>query len=137
MGMGFGSNFADVIEFAEVKRLCPAEARALKNALRKYGVGMAALARTFRCKEPELEELRTALCDAAPAELATQELDARKVQGVQDITRALENLKTALSDCLSVRAECGMPLTVEAEEPAVPGREIHRLEIEAPIPTPD
>jgi len=50
---------------------------------------------------------------------------------------ALENLKTALSDCLSVRAECGMPLTVEAEEPAVPGREIHRLEVEAPIPTPD
>ena len=47
---------------------------------------------------------------------------------------ALANLEAVLDGCLAVRAECGMPPTVEAEICARPDQELHPLEVDVPKP---
>jgi len=102
MGMGYGSNYADVIEFDDVKALCPAEAEALENTLKKYGVGMETLAQAFRCEEPELDDLQTAVSDDASGDLDVKDMDACERQGVQEITEAFGNLKAAFAAATAV-----------------------------------
>jgi hypothetical protein len=40
MGMGFGASYADVIEWSQIKRIVPKEARALARELKRAGVSM-------------------------------------------------------------------------------------------------
>jgi len=100
--MGFGSNFADVIDFNDVKRLCPAEAKALVKTLKKYGVNMENLAETFRCEEPELETLETAISDAAPDDLDNEAYSRYEEEAIRTITQALETLKAAFAKATAV-----------------------------------
>lgn len=102
MGMGYGSNFADVIDFKDVKRLCPAEAKALVKTLKKYGVSMDDLAQTFRCEEPELETLETAISAAAPDDLDNDAYGLYEEEGIRTISQALETLKAAFARATAV-----------------------------------
>lgn len=45
MGMGFGANFADVIEDETLARLCPREHRALVKLTKKHGLTLEKVAR--------------------------------------------------------------------------------------------
>ncbi len=49
---------------------------------------------------------------------------------------AVANLKIVLGGCVTVRAECDMPAPVEPNVPALPGQEVHFLEIDASGPIP-
>ena len=116
MGMGYGSNFAEVIDFKDVKRLCPAEAKALVKALKKYGVSMEDLAQTFRCEEPELETLETAISDAAPGDLDNDAYGRYEEEAIRTITQALETLKAAFAKATTV-GESHLDLCIGYHDP--------------------
>jgi hypothetical protein len=40
MGMGFGANYADVMDWKQIKKIVPKEARALDRVLKKAGVSL-------------------------------------------------------------------------------------------------
>ena len=40
MGMGFGANYADVMEWSEIKKIVPKEARALERELKRASVSL-------------------------------------------------------------------------------------------------
>jgi hypothetical protein len=111
MGMGYGSNFADVIEFEDVEKLCPDEVGSLTKALEKYGVAMETLAQAFRWEEPELDDLQTAVGEGAPETLDEKDWDAYEEQGVQEIAEAFENLKAAFAQATRV-GESNLTLSI-------------------------
>ena len=92
-------NYADVIEFDDVKAMCPAEADTLERALKNYGVDMETLAQVFRWEEPELDDLQMAVDEAAQD---VTDLDAHEANGVQEITEAFKALQAAFAKATAV-----------------------------------
>lgn len=69
MGMGYSANFADVIDDEHVKELCPAEHKALMDALDEAGVDFDDFARQADCGDfdeeyKDAETAYEALCEA-------------------------------------------------------------------------
>jgi hypothetical protein len=91
MASGYGSNYADVIDFESVKELCPAEAAALTATLEKYGVGEQALAECFMWDEPQTDNIENDILDESQAK-----------QGLAEITEAYEALQAAFIKATTV-----------------------------------
>jgi hypothetical protein len=81
MGMGFGANYADVMEWSQIKRIVPREARAMERALKKAGVSMDNFCQAV-CREH---------WDYAEIKLDDQEA------AIRQMTAAWETLSTAFT----------------------------------------
>lgn len=53
MGMGYGGNYADVVEQAFVEATCPQEWQALQKVLDHYDIGLESFARAYQWEEPD------------------------------------------------------------------------------------
>jgi hypothetical protein len=90
--MGFGANYADVIEWSQIKRIVPKEARALARQLKKAGVSMDNFCRVMEWEDWDNAEIKSD--DPNAVERTTQQ-----------ITSAWETLSAAFNKATMVDGE--------------------------------
>ena len=97
MGMGFGANCVDVIEWSQIKRIVPKEARALARELKKAGVSMDNFCQLMDREEWDYAEIKSDDPNAVE-------------KAIQQITNAWETLAAAFTKATTVDG-AGLELT--------------------------
>jgi hypothetical protein len=88
MGMGFGANYADVMEWPQIKKIVPKEARALERALKKAGASLDDFCKVVVCEDWD--------------SLDTDVTDPKIAETIPRIQSAWETLSKAFTEATTV-----------------------------------